>query len=86
MTTEAGQRRRETGAALVMVGPASLLMLVMLVVPLAFLARYSVNRFDPTEMMIAAATPANYLRFFTDPFYWAVLVTTIRVMTWLAPL
>jgi putative spermidine/putrescine transport system permease protein len=55
------------------------MMLVMLVVPLAFLARYSINRFDPTEMMIAAATPANYLRFFTDPFYWDVLVTTIRV-------
>ncbi len=29
--------------------------------------------------MIAAVTPANYLRFFTDPFYWNVLVTTIRV-------
>ena len=70
---------RETQAALVLLGPASVLMLVMLVVPLAFLARYSINRFDPTEMMIAAATPANYLRFLTDPFYWAVLVTTIRV-------
>lgn len=74
-----GQRRRDTGAALTLLGPASLLMLVMLVVPLGFLARYSVNKFDPTEMMIAAATPANYLRFFTDAFYWDVLVTTIRV-------
>jgi putative spermidine/putrescine transport system permease protein len=76
---EVGERRRGAGAALVLLGPASLLMLVMLIVPLAFLARYSVNRFDPTEMMIAAITPANYLRFFTDPFYWGVLVTTIRV-------
>src|SRR5581483_5991658 len=47
--------------------------------PLGFLARYSVNRFDPTELMIAAVTPENYLRFFTDPFYWDVLKTTIRV-------
>ena len=54
-------------------------MLVMLVVPLAFLARDSLNRFDPTELMIAAVTPENYLRFFDDPFYWDVLVTTIRV-------
>jgi len=76
---EAGQRRRETGAALGLLGPASLLMLVMLVVPLGFLARYSVNRFDPTELMIAALTPANYLRFVTDAFYWDVLTTTIRV-------
>ena len=30
-------------------------------------------------MMIAAVTPANYARFFTDPFYRDVLVTTIRV-------
>ena len=29
--------------------------------------------------MIAAVTPANYLRFFADPFYRDVLVTTIRV-------
>jgi putative spermidine/putrescine transport system permease protein len=72
-------RRRETLPALTLLGPASLLMLVMLVAPLAFLARDSLNRFDPNELMVAAVTPANYLRFFTDPFYWAVLVTTIRV-------
>jgi putative spermidine/putrescine transport system permease protein len=29
--------------------------------------------------MIEAVTPANYLRFFTDPFYLGVLLTTIRV-------
>ena len=77
--TETGRRRRETGVALTLLGPASLLMLVMLVVPLAFLARYSVNRFDPTELMIAAVTPANYLRFVVDPFYRDVLATTLRV-------
>lgn len=76
---DAPQRRRDTRAALTLLGPASLLMLVMLIVPLGFLARYSLNRFDPTEMMIAAATPANYLRFVADPFYRGVLVTTIRV-------
>jgi putative spermidine/putrescine transport system permease protein len=76
---ERAQRRRETSAALTLLGPASVLMLVMLVVPLGFLARYSINRFDPTELMIEAATPANYMKFFKDPFYWDVLVTTIRV-------
>jgi putative spermidine/putrescine transport system permease protein len=62
-----------------LLGPATLLMLLMLIVPLAMLARDSLNRFDPTELMIEAVTPENYLRFFRDPFYWAVLVTTIRV-------
>ena len=54
-------------------------MVLMLVVPLGFMLRDSLNRFDPTEMMIAAVTPENYLRFFVDPFYRSVLYTTIRV-------
>ena len=62
-----------------LLGPASLLMLLALVAPLALLFRDSFNRYDPTELMIAAVTPTNYLRFFSDPFYWNVLVTTIRV-------
>jgi len=71
--------RREASAALALLGPASLMMVVMLIAPLAFLARISLNRFDPTQLMIAAVTPENYLRFFRDPFYWNVLVTTLRV-------
>jgi putative spermidine/putrescine transport system permease protein len=62
-----------------LLGPATLLMLVMLVGPLLLLFRDSLNRFDSTELMIAAVTLANYVRFFNDPFYWGVLVTTIRV-------
>ena len=54
-------------------------MLLALVAPLVMLFRASLNRFDPTELMIAALTAENYLRFFADPFYWNVLVTTIRV-------
>jgi putative spermidine/putrescine transport system permease protein len=76
---ERAAQRREAGAALTLLGPASLLMVLTLVVPLALLARDSLNRFDPTELMIDAITPENYLRFFADPFYWNVLVTTIRV-------
>jgi putative spermidine/putrescine transport system permease protein len=51
----------------------------MLVAPLALLARFSVNRFDPTELMIETVTPANYTRFFTDPFYTQVMRITISV-------
>ena len=54
-------------------------MLLALVAPLVMLFRASLNRFDPTELMISALTAENYLRFFADPFYWNVLVTTIRV-------
>jgi putative spermidine/putrescine transport system permease protein len=72
-------QRRDSGAALALLGPASLVMVLVLVLPLALLARDSLNRFDPTELMIAAVTPANYLRFFADAFYWDVLVNTVRV-------
>ena len=76
---ERAARRREASAALTLLGPASLLMLLTLVTPLLLLLRDSLNRFDATELMIEAVTPENYLRFFADPFYWNVLVTTIRV-------
>jgi putative spermidine/putrescine transport system permease protein len=71
--------RRERVERSFLLGPASLLMVLMLLLPLLLLFRDSLNRFDATELMIAAVTPANYLRFFADPFYWGVLVTTIRV-------
>lgn len=54
-------------------------MVVMLVTPMAVMLRDSLNRFDPNALMIAAVTPANYLRFVVDPFYRGVLWTTIRV-------
>ncbi len=78
---EAGRAaaRRHTISAASLLGPASLLTAVMLLGPLAVLARFSLNRFDPVQVMVAAATPANYLRFFTDPFFRDVMVTTIRV-------
>jgi putative spermidine/putrescine transport system permease protein len=79
LLAERAQRRRDAGAAFSLLGPASLLMLLMLVAPLAFMLRDSLNRFDPNELMIAALTPENYLRFFVDPFYRGVLLTTIRV-------
>jgi putative spermidine/putrescine transport system permease protein len=47
--------------------------------PLTLLARDSLNRYDPTELMIEAVTPANYLRFFTETFYYQVMRTTILV-------
>jgi putative spermidine/putrescine transport system permease protein len=76
---ERAARHREAGAALSLLGPASLLMLLALVTPLVLLFRASLNRFDPTDLMISALTAENYLRFFADPFYWNVLITTIRV-------
>jgi putative spermidine/putrescine transport system permease protein len=71
--------RGQGAAASAFLGPATCMVLLTLAAPLALLARFSVNRFDPTELMIPALTPANYLRFFTDPFYLGVMRTTLWV-------
>ncbi|ODU62034.1 MAG: ABC transporter permease [Acetobacteraceae bacterium SCN 69-10] len=76
---EQAAARRETLSAASLLAPASVLVCVMMLAPLVLLARYSINRFDPTQMMIAALTPENYVRFFSDPFYLHVMVVTIRV-------
>jgi putative spermidine/putrescine transport system permease protein len=65
--------------AVAFLGPATCVVLLLLVAPLGLLARYSLNRYDPTELMIEAVTPANYLRFSTEAFYWDVMRTTILV-------
>lgn len=76
---ERAGRRREALSAAVLLGPATLLVCVTMLAPLALLARYTLNRFDPSELMVTAVTPQNYIRFFTDPFYLRVLGTTLRV-------
>ena len=66
-------------AAASFLGPATLVVTLMLAAPLLLLLRFSLNRFDPAELMIETVTPANYLRFLTDPFYLGVLRTTVTV-------
>lgn len=55
------------------------MVLLLLIAPLGLLARYSVNIYDPIDLMKEAVTPANYFRFFTEAFYWDVMRTTITV-------
>jgi putative spermidine/putrescine transport system permease protein len=73
------RERGQGGAASIFLAPATLVVCVMLLAPLLLLLRFSVNRYDPTELMIETVTAANYIRFFTDPFYLGVLRTTLTV-------
>ena len=59
--------------------PASAVVVVGALLPLAILLRYSLNRFDPRLMMVEALTLENYVKFFTDPFYTNIFITTLRV-------
>ncbi|HEY1326724.1 MAG TPA: ABC transporter permease [Casimicrobiaceae bacterium] len=82
MTAAALPRAREGAvawSAAVMLVPASLIVAIGIVIPIVILFRYSLNQFTPAKVMVDAFTAENYVKFFTDPFYIAVLLRTIRV-------
>src|SRR5262245_55488976 len=62
-----------------LLGPATIFVAIGLLAPIAILFRYSLNAFVPGKLMVDALTIENYIKFFTDPFYLAVLWRTIRV-------
>jgi len=62
-----------------LMAPATVFVAIGLLIPIAILFRYSLNAFVPGKFMVEAVTLANYVRFFTDPFYLNVLWRTLRV-------
>ena len=66
-------------SAAVLLGPATVIVALGLLLPVAILFRYSLNQFRPRVMMVEAFTLENYIKFFTDPYYIAVFLTTLRV-------
>ena len=78
----AGAGRRAPGwTAAAMIGPASLVVTIGILLPVVILFRYSLNRFTPGRFMVEAVTAENYVKFVTDPFYVGVLARTLRVAT-----
>lgn len=73
---EGGDSRLSAAA---LIGPATLIVAAGLIIPMAILFRYSLNRFKPGMMMVEAFTFENYVRFFSDPYYLGIFWTTIRV-------
>jgi putative spermidine/putrescine transport system permease protein len=74
-----GRRGGSGLSAGMLIGPATIVVAVGLILPIAILFRYSFNQFRPRVMMVEAFTLENYVKFFTDPFYVAVFFTTLRV-------
>jgi putative spermidine/putrescine transport system permease protein len=66
-------------AAAGLAGPATIYVGVGILIPLAILLRYSLNQFVPGKFMVDALTIENYVKFFTDIYYTAVLIRTVRV-------
>ena len=74
---QSGGNRSVLGAALAF--PASLVVLVIMMVPLVMMLRYSFNQYDPVQMMKAGFTLENYVKFFSDRYYRAVFADTFMV-------
>lgn len=73
-------RRGEGWTATALLAPATIFVALCLLAPLIILFRYSLNDFIATKkMMVEAVTVANYVKFFTDPYYTAILGVTVRV-------
>jgi len=62
-----------------LLGPATFVVALGLLLPILILLRYSFNRFEPRVMMVESVTLENYVKFFTDPFYTNIFGTTLRV-------
>jgi putative spermidine/putrescine transport system permease protein len=76
----AEKRRGEGLTAAALITPATLFVAFCLLAPLVILFRYSLNEFLPAKkLMVEAVTVANYVKFFTDPYYTSILATTVRV-------
>ena len=56
-----------------------MVVVVLLVVPLLILLRYSFNRFVPGQFMVEALTAENYVKIFADPYYRNVLFVTAGI-------
>lgn len=59
--------------------PATALVLMLLVLPMAGLLRISLNQYSPTELMVEALSGENYLNAITDPFYQKIFLVTVGV-------
>jgi len=73
------RERAPVWSAGAMIAPASIVVTIGIVLPIVLLFRYSLNQYTPAKVMVDAFTLENYVKFFTDPFYLAVLFRTVRV-------
>ncbi|CAN7354007.1 ABC transporter permease [Bosea sp. LjRoot9] len=77
MSTDATAPSRSS--EFLLVTPALAITIVVYLLPLVLLARYSFNRFVPGQFMVSDFTFANYVNVVSDPYYRNVLMTTIAM-------
>lgn len=68
--------------AILLLGPAVLFFVVVFVIPVGLMIRYSFYQQTTTGDLTSAATLANYLRLASVDLYRTVVFTTLRVSLW----
>lgn len=71
-------RRRRAWTSLALLAPGLFLLLLLLLVPLAYLFRASFNEYDPFLLYRSAWTLENYQRFFTEGRNLRILLETMQ--------
>lgn len=78
MSLDSDKRSARLGMGLAF--PASLTVLLIIIVPMLMLVRYSFNHYDASsEGMASAFTLENYVRFFSDKYYRNVFYSTVWI-------
>lgn len=67
------------GAGLALLSPATALMAIAFLLPMAWLARLSLDRAQDGGVLIRDFSASNYAQFFGDPFYRAILWRTFEL-------
>lgn len=68
--------RHGLSSAVLLMGPGLVVMLLLLVLPLLTLLRYSFNKFTPGQLMSEAFILDNYIKFFAEPYFREVMTGT----------
>ena len=71
--------RRQFLSSLSLVAIPLVALAVLYLLPILYLARNSLNGFNPMTGIVDTITTSNYNRFVTDPYYLLVLWRTIRI-------
>lgn len=79
MSTSLSQPARNALRGASMAFPASLVVLLVFLVPLLILVRYSFNVYDPVDLMRSALSWSNYHKFFADPYYRRIFLNTLGI-------
>jgi putative spermidine/putrescine transport system permease protein len=77
-----GRRRATLAGRLIpyeLSAPALIFVTIILMLPLLLMLRLSFLRYDPVQMYLEVITLDNYIKFFKDEFYQAVLLRTLWV-------